>query len=193
MGVTGNGIYIADVEDAVVQYSAAWNNGKDGAAPVGIWAAGSNRVIFQYNESYDNRTKTISDGGGFDFDWDTHNSVMQYNYSHGNDGPGFLLYAGSHANNGNIIRYNVSENDGRKNGKAGIQLGGNVTNAEVSNNVVYYKGTGNSLAAAFIAHDYGSDGKVPRNVTVRNNIFQTTGGTKVVSLTNRVASKTKNF
>jgi hypothetical protein len=118
---------------------------------------------------------------------------MQYNYSHGNDGPGFLLYAGTHANNGNIVRYNVSENDGRKNGKAGIQLGGNVTNAEVSNNVVYYKGTANAQSAAFIAHDYGSDGKVPRDVSVRNNIFQTTGGTKVISLTNGVAKKTKNF
>jgi hypothetical protein len=191
--VTGSGIYIADVEDATVQYSAAWNNGQNGKAPVGIWAAGSNRVTFQYNESYDNRTKAISDGGGFDFDWDVNNSVMQYNYSHGNDGPGFLFYAGSHGNNNNTIRYNVSENDGRRNGKAGIQLGGNVTNAEVYNNVVYMKSSGNSKSAAFNAHDYGSNGKVPRNVTVRNNIFQTTGGVKVVSLTNGVASRTKNF
>ena len=191
--VTGSGIYIADVEDAAVQWSSAWNNGKDGKAPVGIWAAGSNRVLFRYNESYNNKTTAISDGGGFDFDWDTHNSVMEYNYSHDNDGPGFLMYAGSTANNNNIIRYNVSENDGRKNGKAGIQLGGNVTNAQIYNNVVYLKATGHSQSAAFNAHDYGSNGKVPRNITVRNNIFQTTGGTKVVSLTNGVAKKTQNF
>jgi hypothetical protein len=192
-GVTGSGIFLADAEDATIQYSSAWNNGKDGKAPVGIWVAGSNRVTVQHNESYDNRTKTISDGGGFDFDWDVHNSVMQYNYSHGNDGPGYLLYAGTHTNNGNVIRYNVSENDGRRNGKAGIQLGGNVTNANIYNNVVYMKPTGSSVSAAFNAHDYDSAGKVPTNITVRNNIFQTTGGVKLINLTSGVAKKSKNF
>ena len=104
-----------------------------------------------------------------------------------------LIYAGTHSSSGNIIRYNVSENDGRKNGKGGIQLGGNVTNTDVSNNVVYFKNTGNALSAAFIAHDYGSGGLVPKNITVRNNIFQTTGGAKLVSLQGGVAKKTKNF
>jgi hypothetical protein len=191
--VTGSGIYLADVEDAVIQRCVVFNNGKDGSAPVGIWSAGSNRVTMQYNESYDNRTRTISDGGGFDFDWDVTNSVMQYNYSHGNDGPGFLLYAGSKKSNGNIIRYNISENDGRKNGKGGIQIGGNVTNADIYNNVVFMKPSGSSLNAAFIAHDWGSNGKVPQNISVRNNIFQTTGGVKMVSLTTGVANKSKNI
>jgi hypothetical protein len=185
--VTGSGIFIADAEDATVQNSIAYNNGKDGSAPVGIWAAGSNRIVFHHNESYGNRTRTISDGGGFDFDWDVHNSVMQYNYAHDNDGPGFLIYAGSHSSSGNVIRYNVSQNDGRKNGKAGIQLGGNVSNSDVHNNVVYMKPSGHSLSAAFIAHDYGSNGKVAKNVLVRNNIFQTTGGVAVVGLTDNVA------
>ena len=185
-GVSGSGIFIADVQDAVVQHSLAYNNGKAGKAPVGIWTAGSNRVVFEYNESYNNRTTAISDGGGFDFDWDVHNSVMQYNYSHDNDGPGFLIYAGSHHSSGNVIRYNVSQNDGRKNGKAGIQLGGNVTSSDVHNNVVYMKPSGSSQSAAFIAHDYGSNGKVAKNVLVRNNIFQTTGGVKVLGVTDNV-------
>jgi hypothetical protein len=190
-GVTGSGIFIADAEDATVQNSVAFNNGKDGSAPVGIWAAGSNRVVFNRNESYGNRTRTISDGGGFDFDWDVHNSVMQYNYSHDNDGPGFLIYAGSHAASGNVIRYNISQNDGRKNGKAGIQLGGNVTSSDVHNNVVYMTPSGSSQSAAFIAHDYGSNGKVAKNVLVRNNIFQTTGGVKVVGMTDNVVKNGK--
>ena len=187
-GVSGSGIFIADAEDVVVRNCVAFNNGRNGRAPVGIWAAGSNRVVFEHNESYNNRTTAISDGGGFDFDWDVHNSVMQYNYSHGNDGPGFLIYAGSHHSSGNIIRYNVSENDGRKNGKAGIQLGGNVTSTDVHNNVVFMTPSGDSRSAAFIAHDYGADGKVSKNVLVRNNIFYTTGGVKVVGLTENVAT-----
>jgi hypothetical protein len=62
--VTGNGIYVANVEDATVQRCLAFNNGAKGVAPVGIWSSGSNRITFQYNESYDNRTNTVTDGGG---------------------------------------------------------------------------------------------------------------------------------
>ena len=187
--VSGSGIFISDSENVVVQYSVASNNGKDGSAPVGIWAAGSNRVTFQHNESYNNHTHTISDGGGFDFDWDVTNSVMQYNYSHDNDGPGFLLYAGSHKSDGNSIRYNVTQNDGRKNGKAGIQIGGNVTNATVTNNTVFFASTGKPTSAALQTHDWGSNGKVPKNISVRNNIFYTTGGANLIYATDNVVKK----
>jgi hypothetical protein len=185
--VTGSGIYLADVDGARISRCLAYNNGKDGAAPVGIWAAGSNRVTIEYCESYNNRTATTTDGGGFDLDWDVTNSVLQYNYSHGNDGPGYILAAGVNTNQGNVVRYNVSENDGRKNGRAGMQLWGNVRDAQIYNNVVFISATGNTNTAAFYAHDYGSSGKRPYNVTVRNNIFYTTGGAKIVNTTSGVA------
>ncbi|HYO07457.1 MAG TPA: right-handed parallel beta-helix repeat-containing protein [Tepidisphaeraceae bacterium] len=186
-GVTGNGIYIADVDGARINRCVAYNNGADGAAPVGIWAAGSNRVTIQYCESYDNKTGTSTDGGGFDFDWDVTNSVMQYNYSHGNAGPGYILAAGPTVNDNNTIRFNVSENDGRKNGKAGMQLWGNVTNAAIYNNAVFTSWAQHNNTAAFYAHDSASNGKTPKNVQVRNNIFYTTGGAKLVSVSSGVA------
>jgi len=81
-------------------------------------------VVIQFNESYDNRTGGPADGGGFDLDSGTSNSILQYNYSHANDGAGFMLAHGRtdrlHA--GNIVRYNVSQNDGRKNKYGGIHL-----------------------------------------------------------------------
>ncbi|HYO11122.1 MAG TPA: right-handed parallel beta-helix repeat-containing protein [Tepidisphaeraceae bacterium] len=189
--VTGNGIYLADVEDALVQRCVAYNNGTNGIAPVGIWAAGSKRVTFQYNESYDNRTTSGTDGGGFDFDWDVTDSVMQYNYSHGNDGPGYMLGAGSHVNDGNVVRYNVSENDGRKNGRGGIYLWGNVTRAAIHNNVVYTVPSTDPNLAALRAYDGGADGKVPQNVLVANNVFQTEGGAKLINLSSAIATKSK--
>ena len=152
--VTGNGIYLADVDGALINRCVSYNNGDKGAAPVGIWAAGANRVTIQYCESYDNNTFTATDGGGFDFDWDVTNSVMQYNYSHNNAGPGYILSAGTHNN---------------------------------SNNVVYISPTGNSNTAAFYAHDNGSGGKRPYNVEIRNNIFYTTGGVKLINTTIGVA------
>ncbi len=186
--VTGNGIYLADVADAVVQRCVVHDNGAGGVAPVGIWASGSTRVLFQYNESYDNRTASSTDGGGFDFDWDMTDSVMQYNYSHGNDGPGYMLGAGSHVNSGNVIRYNVSENDGRKNGKPAIYLWGNVSNANVYNNAVYMSATGNSSSAAVGASDVGANGDIPQLVWLRNNVLQVEPGTKLISFTPAIAS-----
>jgi hypothetical protein len=185
--VTGSGIYLADIDGALIQNCLAYNNGKDGDAPVGIWVAGSSHVTIQYNESFNNKTRSSTDGGGIDLDWDTHNSVVQYNYTHGNDGPGYLLCPATNAGSNNVIRYNISENDGRKNGVGGIQLYGNVQSAKIYNNVVYLSNAnGNS---AFRAHDLGTGGKVPTNVEVRNNIFYTTGGAKLINLTSGVASK----
>jgi hypothetical protein len=185
---TGSGIFLAQVDGGLVTRCVVHDNGKDGAAPVGIWATQSNRITLQYSETYNNHTRTISDGGGFDFDWDVTNSVMQYNFSHNNDGPGFLLAAGTHTSSGNVIRYNVSQNDGRKNGRAGIQIWGNVTNAAIYNNTSYIS-YGTSNTAAFYAHDSGTNGLEPRNVQIRNNIFYATGGAKVLNLASGVASK----
>jgi hypothetical protein len=188
-GVTGNGIFLEGISGGTINRCVAWNNGKDGDAPVGIWAAMGDRYTIQYCESYNNRTATETDGGGFDFDWDVKNSVMQYNYSHGNDGPGYVLAAGTHYSDGNVVRYNVSENDGRKNGKPGISIWGNVSNSTIHNNTVYFSPSGDDLSAALLAHDGGTGGKVPKNVLIRNNIFYTTGGVRVVRLTDGVAKK----
>ena len=186
-GVTGSGIYVADVDGARVSRCVVHDTGTAGAAPVGIWAAGSNRVTIEYCESYQNHTATTTDGGGFDLDWDVSNSTIQYCYSHNNDGPGYIMAAGTHVNDGNVIRYNVSENDGRRNGRAGLQLWGNVTNASIYNNVIFISSTGNSNTAAFYAHDSGSNGLEPKNVQVRNNIFYTTGGAKLLNVSSGVA------
>jgi hypothetical protein len=188
--VTGNGIFVADVDGAVIEHCLAFDNGQNGRAPVGIWAAGSNRVTIQYCESYDNHTKSNTDGGGFDFDWDTTNSTMQYNYSHDNDGPGYLICADNHKSDGNVIRYNITQNDARKNGHGAILLYGNAKNLKVYNNTVYMSPTGNGSSAAFNAFHTGNTSMA--NVDVRNNIFYTTGGVSVVDVDSAFANNRSN-
>ncbi|MFL5410779.1 MAG: hypothetical protein ACJ79D_05330, partial [Myxococcales bacterium] len=61
--------------------------------------------------------------------------------SHDNDGSGFGLfeYAGIPAAHDNVVRYNVSRDDGRKNAYAGIHLwngGAALEHVEVHNNEV---------------------------------------------------------
>jgi hypothetical protein len=99
---------------------------------------------------------------------------MQYNYSHDNDGAGYLLaqYEGVRPNSGNVVRHNISENDGRKNSFAGIQIwsaGTGVTNADIYNNSVYMSPapTGQPTPIYFMNPTV--------NVRVRNNIFAATG------------------
>ncbi len=188
-GVTGNGIFLEGVSNGKINRCIAYSNGKSGAAPVGIWCARGNNYTIQYCESYNNNTRTSTDGGGFDFDWDVSNSTMQYNYSHGNAGPGYILAAGTHTLRSCTVRYNVSENDGRKNGRAGMQIWGDVRDSSILNNAVYITSTGNSNTAGMYIHDLGADGRTPQNLNVRNNIFYTTGGVKILNVTSGVVSK----
>jgi hypothetical protein len=96
-----------------------------GGGPVGIWAYSSRKLVIQRCVSVRNLTGGKFDGGGFDFDGGVTESVMQYNYSAGNDGAGYLVFdfgAAPFRLADNVIRFNISENDGRKNGYAGISV-----------------------------------------------------------------------
>src|SRR5205814_453532 len=126
---SGNGILVDDTDGGLIERSAAYHNGGANGSkggPVGIWADNSNRITIQFSESYANHTGGKKDGAGFDLDGGVSNSVLQYNYSHDNDGPGFLtwnyVYA-VHPLVHNVIRYNLSENDGRQHHCGGIEVG----------------------------------------------------------------------
>lgn len=143
---SGSGILLGQVSGATVQNCVAYENGLLNdypyAGPAGIWAWDSTAVVFQYNESHHNSTGAGSvDGDGFDFDGGVTNSVMQYNYSHDNNGAGFMLYefgAPRGTNQNNTVRYNVTQNDSV--GLAtmgGIYIGGYVLDGLVYNNTAY--------------------------------------------------------
>jgi hypothetical protein len=121
---TGNGIVLGGVDGGIIEHNISYENGAasspdSGGGPVGIWIWDSNSVVIQFNESHHNHTRSV-DGGGFDLDGGVTNSFMQYNYSHDNDGPGILVYEFHYARpiKSNVIRYNLSVNDGRKQGAA---------------------------------------------------------------------------
>jgi hypothetical protein len=143
---------------------------------VAIWAYDSTGVTIQYNEAYGNRTGGPADGDGFDFDQNTSSSVAQYNYSHDNDGAGFLLYSGQSNSNhtGNIVRYNISQNDGRKNSYGAIFGGGRISNDAVYDNTVYLSPSASGTPAAVLFTSVGS------GISVRNNVLYVTAGLPLV-------------
>ncbi|MFN7141124.1 MAG: right-handed parallel beta-helix repeat-containing protein, partial [Limisphaerales bacterium] len=140
--------------------------------PVGIWAYDSSYVTIQYNEAFSNKTGSGKDGGGFDLDINVNSSVMQYNYSYDNDGAGYLLCCGSD-NRNNVIRYNISENDGRKNGYAAIHTYGNVTGAQIYNNTIYLTQTNGSPRGILLVTG-------TTNLRFLNNILYAVGGARLL-------------
>ncbi len=171
---SGNGIVVANAQNAIVEYCEAANNGWDmprqGNGPVGIWAWNSDRVIIQFCISHDNKSPG-DDGGGFDLDGGMTNSILQYNLSYNNDGPGYFLCQFPEAGvfRDNVVRYNISQNDGVKNNRrSGIDVysaSPNASSCQVYNNTVYSR---HGAAVGF--------GGLPMpDVVFRNNIFVCSG------------------
>ena len=183
---SGNGIVLAQVDRATIEYCCAYENGRlndyEGGGPVGIWTWDANGVLIQFNESHHNRTGSSKDGGGFDLDGGVTNSTVQYNYSHDNDGAGYLLaqFEGARPFYGNLLRYNLSVNDGRKNSYGGIHLWSTGANGGITDTTFFANriqmaasADGNPAVA-----DCLSDGI--RNIRFYNNCFQTDGNAALV-------------
>jgi hypothetical protein len=175
-GNTGSGIVIGNANGATVERCVAYNNGIDNKpteGPVGIWTYYSNNVTIQLNEAYDNKTSN-GDGGGFDLDLGVTNSVMQYNYSHDNAGAGYMLWG---AGGGNIVRYNISQNDGRSNNipAAAFTIGGASSGAQVYNNTFYISPTSSGAKPPVVKVINGL-----ATLGFRNNIVIATGGSDLV-------------
>ncbi len=188
---TGNGILLWSVDGAVIEYCEAYNNGQNNSGtaggPIGIWAWEANDTVIQFCESYDNDTNNGKDGGGFDLDGGVLNSIMQYNYSHGNTGAGYGVYQfdGARAFRNITVRYNISENDGLVGEYGGISLwsknsAGGIQNTNIHNNTVYVS---QNTQWAGIGDLPDIDGTTYiYNTEVYDNIFVTVPNKKVVNI-----------
>jgi hypothetical protein len=164
---SGNGIVVGGLDGGTIEYCEASNNGWDmprvGNGPVGIWGWNCDRLVIQHCISHHNKSPG-ADGGGFDLDGGVTNSVMQYNLSYDNVGCGYLLcqYGGAPPWKNNVVRYNISVNDGSKNFQAGIGLwlgDKGISDALIYNNTIVNPN-----------HAIGSIGDLP-GFLYRNNIF----------------------
>jgi hypothetical protein len=173
---SGNGIVLGSTKNSNIYDSVAYSNGGDCTANscgVGIWAYNSYLDTIEYNQSYDNQTGGPADGDGFDLDQNTSDSYMQYNYSHDNAGSGYLLFGASanESHTGNTVRFNISQNDGRKNSYGGIETYGNVAADSIYNNTVYASPSSGAKPTAIYIEGLGTGQTI-----IRNNIFYASGG-----------------
>jgi len=132
--IGGDGIVPFCGKDGVIEHCTAYRTGQGVApedhSPVGIWYAWARNCLIQHCHAYDNRTGGRgADGGGFDLDGGCIDCVLQYNYSHDNEGAGYLICSFDPENwpcSGCVCRYNVSVNDGLQNDYASIHFWQNV-------------------------------------------------------------------
>lgn len=169
---SGSGIVLYQIDGALMDYCTAWNNGNlcpSSGGGVGLWTCASRGVTIEHCESFGNRTSG-GDGGGFDIDGGSIDCVLQYNYSHDNDGPGLMVYSypyRSFSDRGSVVRFNISENDSRKGRRyAGLWVrtdGKEITGIEIYNNTVVV-GPWTDQAALISAH--GIEARLCNNIFV---------------------------
>ncbi len=160
-----------------------------------IWGYTCSDTIFQYNEVYG-----IESGNGaddlqaYDLDASNYNCIYQYNYSHDNAG-GFMLFCGlGKANRGdtanNIVRYNLSVNDGcdPQKPRAVFTFTGQVHNNQIYNNTVYLGGNEETRLLWFADWSYGKFGGSYDN-SFFNNIFYGKDGVKLVTDESQIIEK----
>ena len=119
-GVPGDGIVPVACDGPLVEYNVMMNcppSLPPSEACDGIWPWSCDNAIVQFNVVSGHRSQV--DGYAYDSDWNSTNTLIQYNLSYSNDG-GFLLICNSGGwpgewsigNRGTRICYNISINDG---------------------------------------------------------------------------------
>lgn len=169
--IGGDGIIACMADGPLIEHNVVSRcNMRSGLWNVAIWVWECDDAIIQFNEAF--LTKTTKDGQGFDIDGMCRRTIVQYNYSHDNEG-GFILLCETgdpdprRFNDGSLVRYNISQNDGARI----FQVGGKVTNAQIYNNVI------------FVDEDHGDplmvwhnkDRMWPDRIRYVNNIFANHG------------------
>ena len=136
VGNTGrNSVIARDSDYAVYEYNTSANSSRHshGNAFFNFRTLG---IVFQYNEAYGNTgEKDDIDRGAFDADYNSKDTIFQYNYSHGNHWFASIM---KRPNTNVIYRYNLSVNDLYGGYHYGFEKATAARNIKIYNNTHYY-------------------------------------------------------
>jgi len=188
---SGDGIVLSDVQNSTIEHCTVYDSGSGNTncgGPVGIWYWDADQVTIQFSEAYNISSGTGCDGGGFDMDGGVTNGVMQYNYSHDNDGSGFLAgqFTGARPMQNIIIRYNISENDAGTNGGSINLFNGqnslSMKDIYVYNNTFYLSEQATNTNSATVKYTLWKP--MNNNINFYNNILFAENGSDLIDLPN---------
>ncbi|WP_327232210.1 right-handed parallel beta-helix repeat-containing protein [Streptomyces murinus] len=131
--VSAGGITVMQASGALIEHNrverAARQHGN-----VGIWWAGADDTMVRFNEVSGTKYWGLAgDGTAFDADASVHRSLVQYNFSHDNEGGFFIAVSTGSAPAEATVRYNVSQGDANQ----VFALSTNARNIDVYNNTVW--------------------------------------------------------
>ncbi len=167
--IGGDGIKVWGSNSALIEHNVLRGGRmrcEDYAA--GIWPFDSDDTLIQFNEV--SGMKGTKDGQGFDADYRCRRSIFQYNYSHDNEG-GFMLICapGWSYNEGTVVRYNISQNDGINTARV-FHISG-ARDTLIHNNTIYVGPHQDLPLVLFTEWDGGN----ASNTVFCNNIFYVDG------------------
>ncbi|MCX7708971.1 MAG: right-handed parallel beta-helix repeat-containing protein [Clostridia bacterium] len=135
----GDGLVVTTCDAPLMEYNVVARPQRFTASDlyaVGMWPFGCYDAVLQYNEAFGNQTR--NDGMGFDLDFGNKRAILQYNYSHDNEGGFVLVCSGPGVNEHPVVRYNISQNDGCTDNSRIFQISGMGTkDCWVYNNTIY--------------------------------------------------------
>jgi hypothetical protein len=145
-GADGTGILLGHCDSvagpSTISYNYVHDCGKfTGTSCAGMFPQNSNGVTIEYNVVHNIWASSAGvDGEGIDVDLYNANTLVQYNYTFNNQGPGYSSFTGD---SGNVIRWNLSVNDNNLNtqGSGSIWLAGlSGSTFQIYNNTVIATG-----------------------------------------------------
>lgn len=137
---------------------------------VGMFVAKTKDSVIQFNEVSGVRYHVV-DGEAYDVDLLSYGAVVQYNYSHDNEGGMILLMGGNFSGNSAIVRYNLSVNDAFLINGVFTLASGLMSGVNIYNNTVY-------IAPGVVAHPISQEGWSGGNNNTwyfRNNVIVNLG------------------
>jgi len=115
--VYGDGIILFQVENGLIEKSAAWLTGLQPVqtigTPNGIWTWRCRQCTVRFTEGFFIDSPGV-DGGVYDIDWGNDDNIVEHNYGH--DAQGYcasVFGASKEVTTNSVIRHNVCVNNGR--------------------------------------------------------------------------------
>ncbi len=185
--VYGDGITAAQSQNVLIEKNVVFETGLAPAGvsytPNGIWSWQCDNTTIQFNEGYSTHSYSF-DGGVFDVDWGSTNTIIQYNYAHDADGYCVAVMGAHHVTTSNsIVRFNTCANNGRKASVASSQGdiyvvtfdGGSLDGIQIYNNTATWNPAVDG--AWIVGRNVWVTGSLPR--FLMNNLVYSTARTMI--------------
>ncbi len=172
----GDGILVISANNTLIERNVVTNafaykkTFSKQTACAGVWTINTNNTRMQYNDVGFTSLPLArggADGEGFDIDMAEKGTIVQYNYSHNNEG-GFILLCENQegrekVSENHTVRFNLSVNDAtRKGGQGVFMVAGAGVDTHIYNNTIIAPNDGRNLL-------YATSNAT--NITFENNIF----------------------